>query len=87
MQNIIAVFSSRNYAMQFASLLRKLGINNKIKDTPRELSSSCGISVVFESKYLGRARLLIENYRLQSHTKLYIISGDIFKKYLPIRLV
>ena len=49
MQNIIAVFSSRNYAMQFATLLRKLGINNKIKDTPRELSSSCGISVVFES--------------------------------------
>ena len=86
MQNIIAVFSSRSYAMQFATMLRKLGINNKIKDTPRELSSSCGISVVFESKFLGRARNLIETYRLQSHAKLYIISGDLFKRYLPIKL-
>ena len=85
MQNIIAVFSSRNYAMQFATMLRKLGINNKVKDTPRELSASCGISVVFENKYLGRARSLIEKYRLQSHTRLYLIGGDVFKKYMPIR--
>lgn len=84
MQNIIAVFNGRNYAMQFATMLRKLGIINKIKDTPRELSSSCGISVVFESKYLGRAKSLIENYRLQSHVRLYLVGGDIFKKYLRI---
>lgn len=86
MQNIIAVFSSRNYAMQFATILRKLGINNKIKDTPRELSSSCGISVIFESQYLGRAKNIIGSYKLMSHVKLYIISGDLFKKYLPIKL-
>ena len=85
MQNIIAVFNGRSYAMQFATLLRKLGINNKIKDTPRELSASCGISVVFDSRYLGRAKSLIENYRLQSHSRLYLISGDIFKKYLRIK--
>ena len=85
MQNIIAVFSSRNYAMQFATMLRKLGINNKIKDTPRELSVSCGISVVFDGTYLGRARAIIDRYRLQSHCKLYIISGDLFKKYFPIK--
>ncbi len=85
MQNIIAVFSGRSYAMQFATMLRKLGINNKVKDTPRELSSSCGISVVFEGRFLGRARDIIDRYRLASHCKLYIISGDLFKKYLPIR--
>lgn len=85
MQNIIAVFNSRNYAMQFATMLRKLGINNKIRDTPRELSVSCGVSVVFDGHFLGRARTIIDRYKLQSHCKLYIISGDFFKKYLPIK--
>lgn len=85
MQNIIAVFSSRNHAMRFATMLRKLGIKNKVKDTPRELSSSCGISVIFENMYLGRARSLIEQYRLQAHVRLYLISGDVFKKYFPIK--
>lgn len=86
MQNIIAVFSSRNYALQFASILKKLGIKNKVKDTPRDLSSSCGISVIFENKYLGRAKSIIENYHLMSYTKLFVISGDVFKKYFPIKL-
>ena len=86
MQNIIAVFSSRNYAMQFATILKKLGIRNSIKDTPRELSSSCGISVVFDNKYLGRAKTIIESNRLMSSVKLYIVSGDVFKKYFPIKI-
>ena len=85
MQNIIAVFNGRNYAMQFATMMRKLGVNNKVKDTPRELSASCGISVVFDSRYLGKAKYLIDRYKLHNHMKMYLISGDIFKKYLPIR--
>ncbi len=85
MQNIIAVFNSRNHAMQFASMLKKLGIANKVKDTPRELSASCGISVVFDSRFLGRAKSLIDRYRLAMHVRLYLISGDIFKKYFPIK--
>jgi len=85
MQNIIAVFSGRNFAMQFATMLKRYGIQSRIKDTPRDLSSSCGISVVFDSNHLGRAKSLIVQYGLGSYVKLYLIGGDVFKKYLPIK--
>ena len=81
MQNIIAVFNNRNQALQFASALKRLGIRNKIIDTPRDLSSSCGISVVFDGNYLGRAKLVVERLRLVGNVKLYVVSGDLFRKY------
>jgi hypothetical protein len=84
MQNIIAVFNNRNQALQFATTLKRLGIKNKITDTPRELSTSCGISVIFDGGFLGRAKLVIEKLRMVGNVKLYIIGGDIFKKYRQI---
>ena len=81
MQNIIAVFNNRNQALQFASALKRLGIRNKIIDTPRDLSSSCGISVIFDGNYLGRAKLVVERLRLVGNVKLYVVSGDLFRKY------
>ena len=84
MQNIIAVFRNRNQAMQFASALKRLGIRTKTINTPRELSSSCGISIVFDKTFLGQARNIIDRYRLNMYVKLYLMSSDLFKKYLPI---
>ena len=85
MQNIIAVFKNRNQALQLATILKRLGIINKIVDTPRELSSYCGISVVFNIQYLGKVKSILEKSRLTLSVRMYIISGDLFKKYLPIR--
>ena len=85
MQNIIAVFNNRNQAMQFATALKRIGIRNKTIDTPRDLSSSCGISVVFDGNYISRAKVVLERLRLLSGTKLYIITGDLFRKYHLIK--
>lgn len=84
MENIIAVFSNRNHAMQFASYLKRLGVKSNTINTPRELSVSCGISVVFSVKYLGQARMLIDRYGLNRYVKLYVTSGDLFKKFHQI---
>jgi len=84
MKNIIAVFNSRNKALQFATMLKKMGIRNKSVDSPRELSASCGISVVFDAGALSRVRLILMRLNMYDFVKLYVITGDIFKKYHKI---
>lgn len=83
MENIIAVFNNRNQAMRFSSNLKKLGIPSKVINTPRDLSVSCGISVVFNSRYLGQCKLIMGRYGFRD-IKLYLTSGDIFRKYHQI---
>lgn len=80
--NIIAVFNSRNKAMQFASNLKRLGIPSKTISTPRELSVSCGVSVIFIGSYLLRVRDILKKLGDTSNVKLYLVGGN--KKYTPI---
>ena len=85
MDKIIAVFSNRNQSMQFASYLKRMNIGCKTVNTPRELSVSCGISVVFSINALKQAEYIIQKNRFQPFVKLFIIkSNGIFKKYETI---
>lgn len=84
MGNIIAVFGNRNHALQYASYLKRNGIRNKVVDTPRELSVSCGISIIFSQENMGRAKLILARTNMIPYVRLYLISGDLFKKYMPI---
>ena len=84
MGNIIAVFGNRNHALQYASNLKRNGIRNKVVDTPRELSVSCGISIIFSQENMGRAKLILARTNMIPYVRLYLISGDLFKKYMPI---
>lgn len=84
MESLIAVFNNRNQAMQFASYLKRLGIRSKTINTPRDLSVSCGISVVFGSKNLNQVKNLIKTYGYISSVKIYFITNNSFKKYQQI---
>lgn len=85
MDKVIAVFHNRNQAMQFSSYLKRMGIQNKTINTPRELSVSCGISVVFSGINMKDADFLVKRYRFGGFDKFYrIISNGFSKKYLPI---
>lgn len=84
MENIIAVFNNRNQAMQFASLLKRIGVRSKVVNTPRELSVACGISIVFGKNAYGQAKMILSKLGLFSSVKMFIMTGDLFKKYLPI---
>ena len=84
MENIIAVFTNRNQAMQFSSYFKRMAISSKIINTPRELSVSCGLSVVFNSKFLSHAKKIFENYGYVGKVKMYIISGDNYGKFRQI---
>lgn len=85
MEKIIAVFNNRNHTMQFASYLKRMGVRSKTIDTPRELSVSCGISVIFSSANLNQARFLLSRYNFSSFVRFYLIKEkDVFKKFQPI---
>ena len=85
MQNIIAVFENRSYALQFASILKRMGIRSKTIDTPRELSVACGISVVFESFYWGSVKDTVGKFLPNARIKFYLTSGGISKKYVQVK--
>lgn len=85
MRNIIAVFGNRNHTMQFASYLKRLGIRCKTINTPRELTVSCGISIVFFERDLQRVRGLIYQLKLSSYLGMYLVLSDnVFTKYKKI---
>lgn len=85
MRNIIAVFGNRNHTMQFASYLKRLGIRCKTINTPRELTVSCGISIVFLERDLQRVRGLVYQLKLSSYLGMYlVISDNVFTKYKKI---
>jgi len=82
--NVIAVFNNRNKSMQFAGFLKRMGIANRTINTPRELSVSCGVSVVFNSNALNRVREMIYKLRLQMDVRMFLIKSNPIKKYIPI---
>lgn len=84
MRNIIAVFNNRNQTMQFASYLRRLNVRCKTISTPRELSVSCGLSVVFYENNLIQAKFLLGNYKMESFVGFYIENDSVIKKYQRI---
>lgn len=85
MKNVIAVFSNRSHTMQMASFLKRMGVRCKTISTPRDLSTSCGISVIFPFDNLPQARFVLDKYRFSSFNKMYVFeASDVFKKYLPL---
>ena len=85
MEKILAVFGNRSHSMQFASNLKRIGVRCSVINTPRELSVSCGISVLFDKMSLSRARTIVDYYKFSSFNKFYyvVMIGGV-KKYKPI---
>lgn len=54
------LFPSHTEGMKLDSLLRKNGIKHTIVPTPRQLSVSCGISIMYNEEDGARIRTLIE---------------------------
>ena len=58
---VVAVFINRTQALQFAEVLRRMGVQCNIINTPREISNSCGLAVMFQSVKIGRARVVLNS--------------------------
>ena len=55
-KKVLAVFQNRTQALTFSRNLNNMGIKTKIVNTPRELTSSCGLSVQFDYKELNKIK-------------------------------
>ncbi|NCA66884.1 MAG: DUF3343 domain-containing protein [Clostridia bacterium] len=53
MKYILVVFSSRKDAIGFYETLRRANIYSAVVNTPREVTSSCGVSVKIDPKVLN----------------------------------
>lgn len=84
MRNIIAVFNNRNQAMKFASCLKRLNVRNKTISTPRELSVSCGLSVIFLENGIAQAKYVINSNQMSAFSGFYLVLNDYLKKYQRI---
>ena len=69
---VLAVFNNRTQALQFAGVLKGMTRNVRIINTPREVSVSCGLSVMFNQNNLNQARALINGGKFTSLKGLYL---------------
>jgi len=53
MKHLIVSFKSRNSLYSFAKVLRSNGVNVNIINTPRNISTSCGLSIKVELRYFN----------------------------------
>lgn len=71
MSYVIAVFRNRTISMSFANNLRKFNVQSEIISTPKELGSTCGVSVKFPVAGLPKAKYLLNAYKYSSFVNFY----------------
>lgn len=79
--DVLAVFQNRTQALAFSRNLNSYGVKNKVINTPREITSSCGLSVVFSFNNLNKAKHLL------SRSSNYSFAGFFARKTMGGRIV
>lgn len=69
---ILATFHNRTQAFQFFNKLKANGVSVRIINSPREITTSCGLSVMFDIRYLDVARAVINGERFASFQGFYL---------------
>lgn len=69
---VLATFHNRTQALQFSNQLKGMGVNVKIINTPREISTSCGLSIMFSIASINKARVVINSNRYTSFSGFYL---------------
>ena len=69
---VLAAFRNRTQALQFANQLKSMGGSIKIINTPREISTSCGLSIMFDYRGINKARVVINSNTFTSFIGFYL---------------
>lgn len=73
MNYTFAVFSSRNDTMRFYNQIKNYGLYCSVINTPRSLSTSCGISVKIDKRLINYAPTIIKQLKLFSFKGIFNI--------------
>lgn len=60
----VVTFESTNHAIKGEKLLKELGVDFKTIPTPREITSSCGLSIRFDLRLLNTVKSIVEDDKL-----------------------
>lgn len=63
MKNIIISFKNRNTVMAFSKIFKSNGIIVHVIDTPRGISTSCGLSLKLNYLYYNKVLSIIQQLR------------------------
>lgn len=85
MRNIIISFDNRNNTLRFSESLKKLYVRHKVISTPRELTMSCGLSIIIAESDVAKARYIINYYNISARAFAFF-PKDVFKRYTPYKL-
>lgn len=73
-QYLLITFTSSNYAMQCESVLKSEGMKAQVIPTPREITLSCGLSILSEVENLERVRDLVREGKIVVK-RTYVLEG------------
>lgn len=60
----VVTFESTNHAVKGERLLKEKGLDFKTIPTPREITSSCGLSIKFDLSLLDTVKSIMEDSKL-----------------------
>ncbi len=74
-KKVLALFSNRTQALNFARNLNRINIKTRIVNSPRELTASCGLSVQFDYKELNKVKQFLNSYPAHTLAGFYITAN------------
>ena len=81
-QKVYAVFRDRTGTMKFYSNLIKYKVLCKVVNTPKELGSKCGVSVIFSFSDLAKAKHCLNSTKYSTFVNFYLLEiVNNFKKF------
>ena len=73
---ILVTFKSKNQAMLYSANLAQRGVKNRLINTPRFLSLSCGLSVEVDITNIALAKEILRGYNFDSLGGMYAINKN-----------
>jgi len=75
MKKLIISFKSRNDIFSFSRLLQQNGILNSTINTPKQIGSTCSLSIKCDAQHIEKVKNLLYQIRLKSFNGLFIITN------------
>ena len=75
---VIAVFRSRAQALDFISFLKGAGVPAQAVSTTKEAGVGCGISAMFDERFLLRVKAVLSKRRYTAYRGLMRKRGNIY---------
>ena len=72
MNTCVAIFTNRTHTLIYYARLKNFGVSCRVRNTPKDLGSSCSIAVEFNSKDLNRAKVILGSLKLNSFKHIFI---------------